>query len=99
MGRECDNDVPFDGCSLSGFLKRRRLYMSVPRRSSGLMWGARRNLHGSAARGFPKALRLQVEGLEDRCLLSTFSVLNTADSGAGSLRQAITDANSTANVG
>src|SRR5262249_2061830 len=34
-----------------------------------------------------------------RCLLSTFSVLNTADSGTGSLRQAITDANSTANVG
>jgi hypothetical protein len=38
----------------------------------------------AAARdGFPKALRLQVEALEDRCLLSTFSVLNTADSGSG----------------
>lgn len=37
--------------------------------------------------------RPSVEFLEDRTLPSTFSVLNTADSGAGSLRQAILDAN------
>jgi hypothetical protein len=36
---------------------------------------------------------LKLEQLEDRQLLSTFTVLNTNDSGAGSLRQAITDAN------
>jgi hypothetical protein len=35
----------------------------------------------------------RVEALEGRLLLATFPVLNTADSGAGSLRQAILDAN------
>jgi trimeric autotransporter adhesin len=35
------------------------------------------------------------EVLEDRLLLATFSVLNPADQGAGSFRQAILDANST----
>ena len=38
--------------------------------------------------------RLFVEQLEDRRLLATFTVINTDDSGAGSLRQAIVDANS-----
>jgi hypothetical protein len=33
-----------------------------------------------------------VEALEDRTLPSTFTVLNLADSGAGSLRQAVLDA-------
>jgi len=37
--------------------------------------------------------RLFLEQLEDRRLLATFSVLNTDDSGLGSLRQAILDAN------
>ena len=37
--------------------------------------------------------RLSLEYLEDRSLLSTFSVLNLDDSGAGSLRRAIEDAN------
>jgi hypothetical protein len=37
-----------------------------------------------------------VEPLEDRQLLATFSVTNTLNSGAGSLRQAILDANATA---
>ena len=41
--------------------------------------------------------RLFVEQLEDRRLLATFTVLNIADSGAGSLRQAIVDSN--ANLG
>ena len=40
---------------------------------------------------------LRFERLEDRLVLSTFTVTNTDDSGAGSLRQAILDAN--ANVG
>jgi hypothetical protein len=34
-----------------------------------------------------------LEQLEDRCVPSTFTVVNTADSGTGSLRQAILDAN------
>jgi titin len=37
--------------------------------------------------------RAPVEELEDRLLLSTYTVTNTSDSGAGSLRQAILDAN------
>src|SRR4051812_30336539 len=41
----------------------------------------------------PRAYRLSVETLENRCLLSTFAVLNANDDGAGSLRQAILDAN------
>src|SRR6516164_3890226 len=40
-----------------------------------------------------KLVRPVVELLEDRTLLSTFSVINTDDAGAGSLRQAILDAN------
>ena len=39
------------------------------------------------------AARNAVEVLEERVLFSTFSVTNTADSGTGSLRQAITSAN------
>src|SRR5262245_4076480 len=35
----------------------------------------------------------RLEALEDRTVLSTFTVLNLGDSGAGSLRQAILDAN------
>ena len=37
-----------------------------------------------------------MEGLEPRTLMSVFAVTNTADGGAGSLRQAITDANAAA---
>ena len=36
-----------------------------------------------------------LEFLEDRTVLSTFTVMNLADSGSGSLRQAILDANAT----
>ena len=39
---------------------------------------------------------LRVEPLEDRRLLATFTVINTADNGAGSLRQAVLDANGNA---
>src|SRR5256885_882510 len=34
-----------------------------------------------------------LEGLEERALFSTYTVTNTNNSGAGSLRQAMTDAN------
>src|SRR5271165_1943106 len=40
-------------------------------------------------------LTLQVEALEERQLLATLMVTNTSDSGTGSLRQAIIDANNT----
>lgn len=44
--------------------------------------------------GRPRPIRrLALEELENRSLLSVFTVLNTLDAGAGSLRQAITDAN------
>src|SRR5262245_52558462 len=39
------------------------------------------------------AARLSVERLEDRTVPSTFTVRNLADSGPGSLRQAVLDAN------
>ena len=41
----------------------------------------------------PSAARPGLEALEDRMLLSTFFVTNVNDSGAGSLRQAILNAN------
>jgi hypothetical protein len=42
----------------------------------------------------PHRFRPALEVLEERTLLSTFTVLNTNDSGPGSLRQAMLDANS-----
>ena len=46
-----------------------------------------------------RARCLIAERLEDRTMLSTFTVSNTDDHGAGSLRQAILDANGQANSG
>jgi len=43
-------------------------------------------------------VRPRLESLEGRCLPANFLVLNTNDMGAGSLRQAIIDANATADV-
>src|SRR6187397_2300382 len=42
----------------------------------------------------PRTPRLAVEALDDRCLPSTFTVTNLLDTGAGSLRAAVVDANS-----
>src|SRR5439155_26949600 len=50
----------------------------------------------TSTRGRSRTYRPKLEHLEDRCLPSTFTVLNTNDSGAGSLRQAILDANAAA---
>ena len=43
-----------------------------------------------------RAFRPRLETLEDRCVPATFIVTNTLDAGAGSFRQAITDANTNA---
>ncbi len=47
----------------------------------------------------PARARPALEALEGRCLPSTYTVLNTSDSGSGSLRRAILDANAHANSG
>src|SRR5262245_5573245 len=44
----------------------------------------------------PARCRPTLEALEDRLVPSTFTVMNTNDSGTGSLRQAILDANAAA---
>jgi hypothetical protein len=46
-----------------------------------------------------RPLRLEVEYLEDRLVPASFTVLNNADSGAGSLRAAVDAANLPANAG
>lgn len=60
---------------------RRRKSQSLKRRS------AERNTPSNRRR------KLQCESLEARTMLTKFTVLNLADSGAGSLRQAVEDAN------
>ena len=57
------------------------------------------SLARSARSARRRARCLIAERLEDRTLLSTFTVSNTDDHGAGSLRQAIVDANDNANSG
>ena len=49
----------------------------------------------AARRQGTRTLRPMIEFMEDRVLLATFTVTNNADSGPGSLRQAINDANPT----
>src|SRR4051812_42439255 len=61
----------------------------TPRKSrSRFRWDSMDKLH---------TLRLRFERLEDRTVPATFTVLNSNDAGAGSLRQAVLDAN--ANLG
>jgi parallel beta-helix repeat protein len=58
---------------------------------------ARKNSKPPYRREVRLATRAVLERLEERALLSTYSVSTTADSGAGSLRQAILDANNHVN--
>jgi hypothetical protein len=64
-----------------------------------LNWGPERNRNSRPRprrqQPQPVTARLSFELLEDRTVPSTFTVLNLADSGAGSLRQAVLDANAT----
>src|SRR5271166_6268322 len=59
----------------------------------GLSSGPAAKKRAGVRRGVRTRTRLRFEPLEDRNLLSALTVLNLADSGAGSLRQAVLDAN------
>ena len=54
-----------------------------------------RRRHNRASGARKSSFTPRFEGLEDRAMLSAISVTNTDDSGPGSLRQAIADANTT----
>ena len=69
--------------------------MQRTRRSAFKISSSSRRINSSRQR----QRRLLLESLEGRDLLATFLVTSTADSGAGSLRQAIFDANSASNIG
>src|SRR6516165_7722579 len=59
--------------------------------------GKSRTPNGNRCSGRPVYWRVWLEQLGKREVLSTFTVINTNDSGVGSLRQAILDANAHAN--
>jgi hypothetical protein len=59
-------------------------------------WFRRSSQVPKVANGPSRSFRPLVEPLEDRRVLSTFAVTNLGDAGAGSLRQALLDANNTA---
>ena len=56
------------------------------------MWFSSK-LAGRRSSRNPASTRLRFEALEDRAVPATFTVSNLLDSGPGSLRQAILDAN------
>ena len=58
----------------------------------------RRQVNSKMIRRATSGAAVVMEGVEGRLLFSTFTVSNTNDSGAGSLRQAILDANKTTAV-
>ena len=62
-----------------------------------MSFSSRKTRRDARVRSIRRTSPLRLEQLEARLVLSTFTVINTDDSGAGSLRQAILDAN--ANVG
>ncbi|MCI0684007.1 MAG: DUF4114 domain-containing protein [Gemmataceae bacterium] len=67
-----------------------------------MWWQARRKAKQAATTSRSRRVRPALELLEDRFAPAIFTVLNTLDTvgaGAGSLRQAIIDANATPNVG
>ena len=61
------------------------------------MWLKRRPVGASRVKLHSPTARPSIEYLEDRRLLATFMVTNTADGGPGSLRQAILDADGNPN--
>src|SRR5437868_2137718 len=89
-GEPCCND------RAASRLSRRQAKTRAPMLSIPKPW-RRLGSPKSPPRRLGAQARPTVECLEDRLVLSTFNVMNTNDSGAGSLRQAILDAN--ANVG
>jgi len=68
------------------FLRRITRIFRQSRRRQTLRWAIRRSI-------VSHVLRPTFESLEERALLATFTVINTGDSGVGSLRQAIINAN------
>jgi hypothetical protein len=65
--------------------------------SSSWLTSCRSRVCRLPARGRPNSFRPRVESLEERAVPAVFTVTNTLDSGLGSLRQAIFDANAAFN--
>jgi hypothetical protein len=90
MGRR--NFFDYRATGMSWWSLANSLWRLCARRSSG-------GRTATARRQRARSRRVFLEPLEDRSLLATFVVNNTNDGGTGSLRQAILDANATANIG
>ena len=67
--------------------------MRSARHTQAAIQAGLRDARRRPARSPSRAVRLSVEGLESRALLSVFDVTNLGDIGPGSLRQAMRDAN------
>src|SRR5947209_8812529 len=79
--------------SSRGVFAMRMSYWLRSARSLFVPSGTEKGHRSPRLRKRPLAARLSFERLEDRTVPSTFMVSNLSDSGAGSLRQAILDAN------